>query len=119
MVLISTRLSKSPGIVKASTNSPALKQGSDGEGVKTLQLAFIDLGFAMPRSTKKVGAVPDGIFGTETAAITAAFQRANGLVADGVAGAQTLARLDMLLVARSEATSRMDSIRGNNGTGRD
>jgi peptidoglycan hydrolase-like protein with peptidoglycan-binding domain len=113
------RLSGSPGIVKAAFNAPALKQGAEGEAVRVLQMAFIDLGFAMPGSTKKNAALPDGIFGPETARVTAAFQRANHLVPDGVAGAMTLARLDQLLDARSGLTVRLDKARGNKGTGRD
>jgi peptidoglycan hydrolase-like protein with peptidoglycan-binding domain len=106
-------------MAKAALNAPALKQGAVGEAVRVLQMAFIDLGFAMPGSTKNNVALPDGVFGPETARVTAGFQRANGLVPDGVAGTMTLARLDQLLDARSELTVRLDKARGNKGTGRD
>ncbi len=118
MAFTCARLSESPGIMKASINAPALKQGAQGEAVQVLQMALIDLGFAMPGSTRQHAALPDGIFGPETARVMAAFQRANLLVPDGVAGAMTLARLDQLLDARSELTVRLHRAQGNKGTGR-
>jgi Putative peptidoglycan binding domain len=75
-----------------------LKPGSKGPAVALLQGALIDLGYKLPRSTKKKG-VPDGIFAGETIAAVLAFQTANKLKADGLAGAQTIAVLDALMVA--------------------
>src|SRR5262249_60800021 len=94
MALQCARFSSEPDIVRASTNSPPLRQGSHGDGVRVLQLALIDLGFAMPISTKSGASLPDGIFGAETLKTVMAFQRANGLDADGVVGAHTIERLD-------------------------
>lgn len=88
----------------ASNNSPPFKQRETGEAVEILQQALIDLGFPMPRSTSK-SAVPDGIYGPETEAAVRAFQAANGLVQDGEAGRNTLARLDQIFTA-SEALAR-------------
>ena len=88
MALQCARFSSEPDIVRASTNSPPLRRGSHGDGVHVLQLALIDLGFAMPISTKNGTSLPDGIFGAETLKAVTAFQRANGLVADGIVGAQ-------------------------------
>jgi peptidoglycan hydrolase-like protein with peptidoglycan-binding domain len=110
------RFSGNPDVVKAGTSNPSLKQGSNGEAVKILQMALIDLGFAMPASTRT--GLPDGIFGQETARVVTAFQRANGLTPDGIAGAKTLARLDLLLTVRSETTARADVIQGRKATGR-
>ena len=118
MVFVCARFSTNPTIVRASHNSPSLKQGAQGEGVRVLQMALIDLGFPMPGSTKKNTALPDGIFGPETAKVTIAFQRLNGLVADGIVGSKTLERLDFLLDIKSKAVAQLDRIRGNKGTGR-
>lgn len=110
MALQCARFSSEPDIVLASTNSPPLRRGSHGDGVQVLQLALIDLGFAMPISTKNGASLPDGIFGAETLNAVTAFQRANGLVVDGVAGANTIDRLDKAIAAQSEAMARGDAV---------
>ena len=117
MALQCARFSSEPDIVRASTNSPPLRQGSQGDGVHVLQLALIDLGFAMPISTKNGASLPDGIFGAETQKIVTAFQRANGLVADGVVGAHTTDRLDKVIAAQSAAHARADAVSGNKPKG--
>jgi peptidoglycan hydrolase-like protein with peptidoglycan-binding domain len=117
MALQCARFSSEPDIVRASTNSPPLRRGSHGEGVRTLQLALIDLGFAMPISTKNGTALPDGIFGAETQKMVTAFQRANGLVADGVVGANTVAQLDKVIAAQSAAQVRADAVSGDKPKG--
>ena len=43
---------------------------------------------------KKIGAVPDGIAGTETISKTKIYQKSVGLVPDGIAGVQTRAKLN-------------------------
>jgi peptidoglycan hydrolase-like protein with peptidoglycan-binding domain len=58
---------------------PTIKQGSNNAAVKIWQHV--------------VGAVPeDGIFGSKTAALTKTWQKAHGLVADGIVGPQTWAQ---------------------------
>jgi peptidoglycan hydrolase-like protein with peptidoglycan-binding domain len=69
----------------SSPSKPTLKLGASGASVKTLQQALANAGFSP-------GAA-DGQFGPKTAAAVKAFQRAKGLVADGVVGPQTWARL--------------------------
>ena len=64
-----------------------LKSGSKGDGVKRLQQSLIDAGYNVGSS----GA--DGIYGNNTAAAVKAYQKANGLTVDGIAGNQTLGRL--------------------------
>ncbi len=110
MALQCARFSSEPDIVRASTNSPPLRQGSRGEGVRVLQLALIDLGFAMLISTNNGASLPDGIFGAETLKSVIAFQRANGLVADGVVGAHTIERLDKVIAAQSATQARADAL---------
>ena len=119
MNFICTRFSSNQDIIKAGNNSPSLKQGARSEAVRIVQMALIDLGFVMPVSTANKKTLPDGIFGNETVRILIAFQRANGLVADGIVGAKTLARLDALLAVKSEITVQNDLLRGNKGRGRD
>ena len=53
----------------------ALKRGSTGRHVHLVQMALIDLGFAMPISTLSQDYSPDGVFGVETEAVVKAFQR--------------------------------------------
>ena len=62
-----------------------LKKGSRGAAVKTLQTALKDLGFYQGKI--------DGIFGNGTRNAVKAYQRKNGLKADGVAGPKTLGKL--------------------------
>ena len=117
MALQCARFSSEPDIVRASTNSPPLRQGSHGDGVRVLQFALIDLGFAMPISTKNGASLPDGIFGAETLKTVMAFQRANGLVVDGVVGAHTTELLDKVIAAQSAAQASADTLSGNKSKG--
>lgn len=64
-----------------------LKNGSKGSDVKKLQEALINAGY----SVGKAGA--DGIYGSATASAVKAYQKANGLSVDGIAGNQTLGKL--------------------------
>ncbi|MBE5786574.1 MAG: hypothetical protein E7324_03445, partial [Clostridiales bacterium] len=68
---------------QGSTNV-TLKMKSKGTEVKNLQLRLMELGYLNSA---------DGIFGVQTYNAVAAFQRKNGLTADGVAGKMTLSRL--------------------------
>jgi peptidoglycan hydrolase-like protein with peptidoglycan-binding domain len=117
MALVCGRLSGNADVVKASMNAPPMRQGSRGEGVKVLQLALIDLGTPMPRSTGGGASLPDGIFGSETHAAVVAFQRINGLVADGIAGAMTVARLDMTLATVGTLAARTAAVTGRKPKG--
>jgi peptidoglycan hydrolase-like protein with peptidoglycan-binding domain len=106
MPFSSPRLNGDPALLKAGENQPALRSGAIGKAVRILQQALIDLGFAMPRSTTK--GTPDGIFGPETEATIKAFQRDNAVSVDGVAGRDTLARLDQILTAIEESKQIKD-----------
>lgn len=96
MPLTSPRFAWNSRLQSAASNSPPMYSGERGEAVRLVQQALIDLGYPMPRSTKKYGS-PDGIYGEETAAKLKEFQRAQHLRADGIAGKQTLGRMDTLL----------------------
>ncbi|MEZ0229239.1 MAG: N-acetylmuramoyl-L-alanine amidase, partial [Planctomycetota bacterium] len=67
-----------PGGAGGSTSSGALRNGSRGPAVAELQRLLVAKGF-------NPGPI-DGIFGSRTDGAVRAFQRARGLVVDGIAG---------------------------------
>lgn len=68
-----------------NTNIPAsLSIGTQGEAVKEMQKALRSKGYNI---------YPDGSYGNYTANIVRQFQSDNGLIVDGYAGAQTMAKL--------------------------
>ncbi len=90
-------------IRKAAANSPPMSYGEQGYPVAILQGALIDLGYKLPISTQKTGN-PDGRYGKETKAVVTQFQVDKKLPGkDGVAGRDTIARLDALLMAKKGA----------------
>ena len=64
-----------------------LRNGSSGTDVKALQTALINAGY----DVGSTGA--DGVYGSKTAAAVKAYQQANGLAVDGIAGKNTLSSL--------------------------
>jgi hypothetical protein len=93
--LKSERLKYNGRLQRAFDNDPSMRIGEIGDGVKTLQRALRDLGYYMPISFRKTGDA-DGIFGDETRSTVRQFQSDYELDADGVAGRQTLGKLDEL-----------------------
>lgn len=78
--------SESTGSSSTIATAPTLfRIGSRGNEVAIYQKRLNELGY-------NVGAT-DGIYGKNTAAQVTAFQRANGLTADGILGAQTIAAM--------------------------
>ncbi|MBQ9299148.1 MAG: peptidoglycan-binding protein [Clostridia bacterium] len=71
--------------VSAANTAATLRIGSSGSEVNLLQARLTTL--------KYFSDTIDGKFGTKTAAAVAAFQKDNGLTADGVAGPQTLSAI--------------------------
>ena len=65
---------------------PTLRKGDSGDEVKALQERLNELGYNCGDA--------DGKFGTKTVTAVKAFQKANGLDADGVVGRKTWAALD-------------------------
>ena len=76
-----------PAVKATATPAPDknLKKGASGDAVKTMQEQLIRLGYLTGKA--------DGKFGAKTYAALVAFQKANKLTADGVAGAKTQAKL--------------------------
>lgn len=81
------------------TTKNYLAMGDKGDAVKTMQTMLIKLGY----SCGKYGA--DGDFGSGSLASVKAFQRDNGLVADGLYGEATKAKLTTLYNAKIKAES--------------
>ena len=88
------------GVGKVSDYSGTLRKGSSGDGVKALQHALNQLGYGNS-GTKSL----DGSFGSNTRSAVIAFQRANGLSADGVVGSQTKAKFKSLGYAMGTANA--------------
>ena len=74
-----------PSASTATGTQPMVYRGSRGDAVRKLQELLHKKGF-------DCGAV-DGIFGSKTYAAVMAFQKANGLSADGIAGPLTWGKL--------------------------
>lgn len=69
----------------AATLYPTLRKGSRGTDVKKMQAKLNAKGFCAGAN--------DGIFGAKTLAAVKAFQKANKLTVDGIAGQKTLSKL--------------------------
>lgn len=93
MSLTSPRFRTSNKLRQAAMNAPPIRKGARGRAVHLIQMALLDLGYSMPRSTGGVHS-PDGIFGDETVSVLAAFQRDRRLSDDGILGRDTLTALD-------------------------
>lgn len=76
------------------TANGTLRKGDIGEAVTELQNRLIALGYLSGKA--------DGNFGAKTSLALIAFQRANGLSADGIAGSQTIGKLNKLNAVSSE-----------------
>jgi peptidoglycan hydrolase-like protein with peptidoglycan-binding domain len=110
MPLVSRRFSRNDRLQTAARNSPPLGHGATGVAVEILQSTLVELGFPMPISTRNGQIAADGIFGTETANTVRAFQKLQGLSADGIAGRDTLGRLDQIVSAREAAHMAQDRL---------
>ncbi len=78
---------------KDATGRPTLRRGAKGDDVKVLQAA--------------IGVTADGTFGAMTEASLRAYQRAHGLVADGIAGPGTWAAIDGAKAAADMTTTQL------------
>lgn len=90
-----------PKFHEVAAGKSILKIGEQGEPVRTLQKALIQLGHPMPISTQKNGS-PDGIFGSETDKCVRDFQKKAlpDEKPDGKVGPKTLGALDVRLVSK-------------------
>jgi len=97
MPLMCPRFRNRTRVQSASENAPPFRRGEISDGVRFLQEALTDLGYSMPNSTQRNEC--DGNFGPETERTVRRFQQDNGLAIDGVAGRQTLTRMDQIFLA--------------------
>ena len=79
------------------STSTTLKQGTISDAVKDLQERLIALGY--------LTGTADGNFGAKTTLALIAFQKANSLSADGVAGTTTLKKLNSLSATTASGTT--------------
>ena len=82
-------------------DAATLKQGSRGDLVKTVQQKLIKWGYLKGSA--------DGIFGAKTKAAVIAFQKKNGLTADGIIGTRTAQALGISLSSTTSASSSTSS----------
>ena len=95
MALTSPRFKNESALRTVDLGATFLARGASGRHVHLLQMALIDLGFAMPISTASHHYSPDGIYGLETETVVKAFQTRNPpLVPDGKIGQFTLREID-------------------------
>ncbi len=103
----------------AASTGETLELGSEGDAVRAMQKRLKELGY--------LSGSADGSFGASTQAAVIAFQRTNGLTADGKAGTETLNAMYAQTAIRNgggssssgsgDATDQMVST-GTSGTGR-
>ena len=78
-------------------DAATLKQGSRGDLVKTVQQKLIKWGYLKGSA--------DGIFGAKTKTAVIAFQKKNGLTADGIVGTRTAQALGISLSGTTSSSS--------------
>ncbi len=79
------------------TTDTTLKSGSKGEAVRALQTRLKALGY--------YNSAIDGDYGYKTIAAVKAFQKKNGLTADGVAGSTTLKKVNSSTAVKANAST--------------
>lgn len=97
VTILSFAVVQTPSVAEAAT----LKQGSRGDLVKTVQQKLIRWGY--------LKGTADGIFGAKTKAAVIAFQKKNGLTADGVIGTRTAQALGISLSSSTSTSSSTTS----------
>lgn len=95
--ILSLLFIETPDVAQAAV----LKQGSRGDSVKTVQQKLIRWGYLKGSA--------DGIFGAKTKAAVVAFQKKNGLTADGIIGARTAQALGISLSGTTSSSSSASS----------
>lgn len=97
VTILSFAVVQTTSVAEAAT----LKQGSRGDLVKNVQQKLIRWGY--------LKGTADGIFGAKTKAAVFAFQKKNGLTADGVIGTRTAQALGISLSSSTSTSSTTSS----------
>lgn len=105
---LNSNSSDSSGSTITTTNPNTLKYGDKGSRVKELQSALVKLGY----NTNGV----DGSFGAGTQLAVIAFQKAQGLTADGLAGSKTTELLNRLAEQAGSGSSSGESGGSSSGS---
>ena len=92
-----TPAQSTPSAAPSTGSTALLRYGSQNSAVRALQEDLTRLGYYKGSVT--------GHYGSQTEASVAAFQRANGLSADGIAGAKTLAAISSKTSGKSGSSS--------------
>ena len=93
---------------KTANSSGTLREGDRGDDVRELQRQLIKLGY--------LSGSADGIFGKKTTAAVIAFQKANKLEADGIAGSKTQDKLSGATADSSASSSTSTTTTNPTGT---
>ena len=99
---------ESSSAASSSSETALLRYGSQNEAVRQLQRDLASLGF--------YSGTVSGHFGSLTEAAVMNFQKANGLTADGIVGAKTLAKVATLKSGGSSAGSSSSSTSGSSSS---
>jgi hypothetical protein len=94
MSLTSPRFNSSRRLINAAGGQTIRQGAPSGRAIHLVQMALIDLGYPMPRSTGSQGYSPDGDFGNETREKLIEFQNANNITPSGAIDRDTMLALD-------------------------
>jgi hypothetical protein len=100
--MASPRFASNLRLKRAAGNAPPLVRGTNDIAVHLLQMALLDLGFTLPRSTGGKRS-PDGIFGAETESAIKEFQKQQNLNPDGRVGRETMVAFDRLFPSHTHS----------------
>lgn len=109
MALMSSHFRGDQRMLLAQNNAPPLKRGHAEYAVRLLQQALEDLGYPLPKSKEKYGSL-DGEYGGETRGKVWEFQKDEKLKKDGVAGKNTITKMDEMLVAKRKIMPRLPDL---------
>ena len=104
----STAASAAPSATTAPVQSTTLRKGDANSAVKAMQQRLIDMGYLSGQA--------DGDFGVQTYRALIAFQKANRLDTDGVAGAKTLAVLNSANAVTAQGSTTVKPSAGTSST---
>ena len=91
-----------------SSRSASLRAGDKGEQVRSLQESLIKLNY--------LSGSADGKYGNQTKKAVIKFQKKNGLHADGIAGAKTMAAIAEALKTKENASASSAAASGSSST---